>query len=112
MARNESGSKNTENMKKRLHIFVERLKGFPCLAWNTTWKVGCDDPRRVLHAFKVGSSLTLVSLLYLLDPLFKGIGQHASWAVITVVVVFEFTAGIYHFLSKTNWFCFCTNINT
>ncbi|KHN01683.1 Aluminum-activated malate transporter 12 [Glycine soja] len=55
--------------------------------------MGRDDPRRVIHAFKVGFSLTLVSLLYLLDPSFQGIGENVMWAVMTVVVVFEFTAG-------------------
>ncbi|CAH2046193.1 unnamed protein product [Thlaspi arvense] len=59
------------------------------------WKVGKDDPRRVKHALKVGVSLTLVSLLYLLEPLFKGIGNSAIWAVMTVVVVLEFSAGNY-----------------
>ncbi|WJX94919.1 Aluminum-activated malate transporter 12, variant 2 [Trifolium repens] len=93
MARNENGL-NIENWKKRMHVFGERLKRIPCLVWKTTWKVGCDDPRRVIHAFKVGLSLTLVSLLYLLEPIFKGIGRNnAIWAVMTVVVVFEFTAG-------------------
>ncbi|KAG7536170.1 Aluminum-activated malate transporter [Arabidopsis suecica] len=56
-------------------------------------KVGKDDPRRVKHALKVGVSLTLVSLLYLMEPLFKGIGNSAIWAVMTVVVVLEFSAG-------------------
>ncbi|XP_058765052.1 aluminum-activated malate transporter 12-like [Vicia villosa] len=92
VAWNESGEK-IENWKRRMHVFGERFKRFPCLAWKTIWKVGCDDPRRMIHAFKVGLSLTLVSLLYVLEPLFKGIGQNAIWAVMTVVVVFEFTAG-------------------
>lgn len=92
MAGNESG-RIIGNWKKRVHVFCEKLRRFPSLAWKTTWKVGHDDPRRVIHAFKVGLSLTLVSLLYLLEPLFKGIGQNAIWAVMTVVVVFEFTAG-------------------
>jgi len=101
MARNESGE-NLEKWKKRMHVFGERLKRFPCLVWKTTWKVGCDDPRRVIHAFKVGLSLTLVSLLYILEPLFKGIGQNAIWAVMTVVVVFEFTAGIRSYLNSNS----------
>ncbi|KFK31455.1 hypothetical protein AALP_AA6G114000 [Arabis alpina] len=57
------------------------------------WEVGKEDPRRVKHAFKVGVSLTLVSLLYLMEPFFKGIGKNAIWAVMTVVVVLEFSAG-------------------
>lgn len=93
---NDSGKSIIGNWKKRVHVLGEKLMRFPSLAWHTTWKVGRDDPRRVIHAFKVGLSLTLVTLLYLLEPLFKGIGQNAIWAVMTVVVVFEFTAG--HFL--------------
>ena len=38
-------------------------------------------------------ALVLVSLLFLLEPLFKGIGKNALWAVMTVVVVMEFTVG-------------------
>ncbi|XP_061366970.1 aluminum-activated malate transporter 12-like [Gastrolobium bilobum] len=92
MAGNEGG-RITGNWKKRMHVFDEKLRRLPSLAWQTTWKVGHDDPRRVIHAFKVGLSLTLVSLLYLLEPLFEGVGQNAIWAVMTVVVVLEFTAG-------------------
>ncbi|KAE9607390.1 putative aluminum-activated malate transporter [Lupinus albus] len=86
------GSENgiiPESLKKLKNVYSEKLRKFPSLVW----KVGHDDPRRVIHAFKVGLSLTLVSLLYLLEPLFNGIGQSAIWAVMTVVVVLEFTAG-------------------
>lgn len=93
---NESG--RVGNWKKRMHVFGEKLRRLPSKGWKTIWKVGRDDPRRAIHALKVGLSLTLVSLLYLLEPLFKGIGQNAIWAVMTVVVVFEFTAG--QFLPK------------
>lgn len=94
MAGNENG-RITGNWKKNIHIFGEKLKRLPCLAWGTMWKVGREDPRRVFHALKVGLSLTLVSLLYLVEPLFKGIGKNAIWAVMTVVVVLEFTAGLF-----------------
>lgn len=47
----------------------------------------------MIHAFKVGIALTLVSLLYLMEPLFKGVGSNAMWAVMTVVVVMEFIVG-------------------
>lgn len=57
------------------------------------WKLGKDDPRRVFHAMKVGLALSVVSLFYLMEPLFNGVGDNAIWAVMTVVVVFEFTAG-------------------
>ncbi|XP_049400095.1 aluminum-activated malate transporter 8 [Solanum stenotomum] len=58
-----------------------------------TMKIGKDDPRKIWHAFKVGLSLTLISLFYYYRPLYDGFGQSAIWAVLTVVVVFEFTAG-------------------
>ncbi|CAA3028300.1 aluminum-activated malate transporter 13-like [Olea europaea subsp. europaea] len=51
------------------------------------------DKRNIIHSIKVGIALVLVSLLYLLDPLFKKVGENAMWAIMTVVVVFEFFAG-------------------
>ncbi|KAM7525405.1 hypothetical protein LguiA_015307 [Lonicera macranthoides] len=85
--------KMIETAKKRFEDFMEKMKNFPGQIWRTVWNVGREDPRRVIHALKVGSSLTLVSLLYLLEPLFEGVGQNAIWAVMTVVVVLELTAG-------------------
>lgn len=57
------------------------------------WQVGADDPRRVIHSIKVGLALTLVSIFYFVRPLFDSLGANAMWAVMTVVVVFEFTVG-------------------
>ncbi|WMV47190.1 hypothetical protein MTR67_040575 [Solanum verrucosum] len=51
------------------------------------------DIKKVIHSVKVGIALVLVSLLYLLDPLFQKVGQNAMWAIMTVVVVFEFFIG-------------------
>ncbi|XP_048500788.1 aluminum-activated malate transporter 12 isoform X2 [Beta vulgaris subsp. vulgaris] len=79
--------------KGKMGVYKERMMKLGGLIWSTFWKVGREDPRRLIHAFKVGLSLTLVSLLYLLEPLFNGVGQNAIWAVMTVVVVLEFTAG-------------------
>ncbi|KAK4773605.1 hypothetical protein SAY87_028624 [Trapa incisa] len=56
-------------------------------------KVGKDDPRRAVHSFKVGLALTLVSLIYYYQPLYTNFGATAMWAVMTVVVVFEFSVG-------------------
>ncbi|WOL06264.1 aluminum-activated malate transporter 10-like [Canna indica] len=57
------------------------------------WKIGADDPRRVVHGVKVGIALTLVSLIYYTRPLYDGVGGWAMWAVMTVVVVLEYTVG-------------------
>ncbi|KAJ6968346.1 hypothetical protein D5086_029196 [Populus alba] len=56
-------------------------------------KLGKDDPRRIIHSLKVGLALTLLSLIYYLRPLYDGFGTAGIWAVLTVVVVFEFTVG-------------------
>ncbi|KAL5216815.1 hypothetical protein ABZP36_008216 [Zizania latifolia] len=55
--------------------------------------IAADDPRRVAHSLKVGLALTLVSVLYYVTPLFKGFGLSTLWAVLTVVVVMEYTVG-------------------
>lgn len=83
----------TDVLKNRVGVYMETTKKFLGLTCQKILKVGRDDPRRAIHSVKVGLSLTLVSLLYLLEPLFNGIGQNAIWAVMTVVVVLEFTAG-------------------
>lgn len=64
-------------------------------------KLAVDDPRRVVHGIKVGMSLTLVSLFYYMRPLYDGMGGTAMWAVLTVVVVFEFTVGKESGIKKT-----------
>lgn len=62
---------------------------------SNTKKLGQDDPRRVIHSLKVGLALTLVSLFYYYQPLYNNFGVSAMWAVMTVVVVFEFTVGMH-----------------
>lgn len=56
-------------------------------------KLGQDDPRRVIHSLKVGLALSMVSLFYYFQPLYDSFGVSAMWAVMTVVVVFEFSVG-------------------
>jgi hypothetical protein len=57
-------------------------------------KLGLNDSRRVIHSLKVGLALTLASLLVLIKEPYYWIGANAIWAVITVVVVFETSAGM------------------
>ncbi|GLT37933.1 hypothetical protein SLA2020_122140 [Shorea laevis] len=56
-------------------------------------KLGKDDPRRITHSLKVALAITLVSFIYYERHLYDRFGVNGIWAVITVVVVFEFTAG-------------------
>ncbi|RWR80596.1 Aluminum-activated malate transporter 12 [Cinnamomum micranthum f. kanehirae] len=85
-SREGGGSQPKRKMLERMKKWTVRMHQMVC-------KVGKDDPRRVVHSIKVGLSLTLLSLIYLLEPLFQGIGQNAIWAVLFVILIFEFTAG-------------------
>ncbi|XP_047964318.1 aluminum-activated malate transporter 8-like [Salvia hispanica] len=70
------------SIPSKLHEFIKKIK-----------KIGEEDPRRIIHSTKVGLALTLVSFFYYFRPLYNGFGQAGMWAVLTVVVVFEFTVG-------------------
>ncbi|KAI3914700.1 hypothetical protein MKW92_021874 [Papaver armeniacum] len=56
-------------------------------------KLGKDDPRRITHSIKVGLTLSLVSLLYYCRSVYGGFGSSTMPAILTVVVVFEFSVG-------------------
>ncbi|XP_043719397.1 aluminum-activated malate transporter 10 [Telopea speciosissima] len=57
------------------------------------WSLGVEDPKKFIHCVKVGMALTIVSLFYYMRPLYDGVGGNAMWAVMTVVVVFEYSVG-------------------
>ncbi|PON51801.1 Aluminum-activated malate transporter [Parasponia andersonii] len=76
-----------------LRAFLDELKAKGADIARTAKKVGKDDPRRVIHSLKVGLALTLISLYYYFQPLYDGFGVDAMWAVLTVVLVFEFSVG-------------------
>jgi peptidoglycan/LPS O-acetylase OafA/YrhL len=60
------------------------------------WEFGRSDPRKAVFAGKAGLALAIVSLLVFVDdhPFFKeDLGKHYVWAILTVVVVFEFSIG-------------------
>ncbi|KAL0730867.1 hypothetical protein Bca4012_026961 [Brassica carinata] len=70
-------------------VIVERMTKF----MRNTWRIGADDPAKVVHCLKVGLALSLVSIFYYMRPLYDGVGGNAMWAIMTVVVVFESTVG-------------------
>ncbi|KAL8200977.1 hypothetical protein R6Q57_012316 [Mikania cordata] len=57
------------------------------------WDLGVDDPRKLIHGLKLGVALMFVSFFYYMRPLYDGVGGSAIWAVMTVVLVFEYTVG-------------------
>lgn len=61
-----------------------------CLAGYTGSK---DQVQKLVHPMKVGVALSLASLLILLKGPDEWLGSNAIWAVMTVVIVFEASAG-------------------
>ncbi|KAF5733995.1 hypothetical protein HS088_TW16G00436 [Tripterygium wilfordii] len=67
-------------------------RSFQDVAYNA-WKMGVSDPRKVVFSAKMGLALVLISLLIFLKEPFKGLSRYSVWAILTVVVVFEFSIG-------------------
>ncbi|KAL6899504.1 hypothetical protein ACP4OV_006162 [Aristida adscensionis] len=72
----------TAMLKTKVSGFAERV-----------WAIGADDPRKVVYGIKLGMALTLVSLLFYVRPMYADIGGNAVWAIMTVVLAFEYTVG-------------------
>ncbi|KAF8723709.1 hypothetical protein HU200_021673 [Digitaria exilis] len=63
-----------------------------CGAVAELWAFARADPRKPIFAGKVGLALALISfLVFLREP--HDIVSHSIWAILTVVVVFEFSIG-------------------
>ncbi|KAL6900859.1 hypothetical protein ACP4OV_005535 [Aristida adscensionis] len=69
--------------------WASELQGFA----TTAWKTGAEDPRKVIHGIKMGMALTLCSVFYYVRPLYLFTGENAIWAILTVVLIFEYTVG-------------------
>ncbi|KAI5074720.1 hypothetical protein GOP47_0010681 [Adiantum capillus-veneris] len=51
------------------------------------------DTMKTIHALKMGFALVLAFLLVLVHASYAQLGSHAVWAIMTVIVVFEYTIG-------------------
>lgn len=59
----------------------------------SAWEFGRADRRKVVFGAKVGLALTIISLLVFIKGPFQELNRYSVWAILTVVVVFEFSVG-------------------
>ncbi|KAL0699654.1 hypothetical protein Bca4012_055776 [Brassica carinata] len=59
----------------------------------TAWEMGISDPRKIILSAKMGLALTLISILVFFKLPGSELGNHYLWAILTIVVIFEFSIG-------------------
>ncbi|KAL5553470.1 hypothetical protein UlMin_040871 [Ulmus minor] len=75
---------------EKIRNYWKDLSGFVTKAWQT----GRSDPRKFIFGIKMGLALSIVSLLIFWKKSYHNIDQYAIWAILTVIVMFEFTIGM------------------
>ena len=63
-----------------------------------SWQMGVSDPRKIVFSAKMALALTLVSLLIFFKQPVEELSRYSVWAILTVVVVFEFSIGTLNFV--------------
>ncbi|KAK1372078.1 Aluminum-activated malate transporter 9 [Heracleum sosnowskyi] len=73
----------------KVEAFFNKLKYVGVKAW----EMGRSDPRKIVFSAKMGVALVLISLLIFFKEPIEELSQYSVWAILTVVVVFEFSIG-------------------
>lgn len=58
-------------------------------------QMGKSDPRKIVFSAKMALALMMISLLVFLKLPIEALSTHSIWAILTVVVVFEFSIGMW-----------------
>ncbi|KAI3902079.1 hypothetical protein MKW92_017342 [Papaver armeniacum] len=96
---NEVGRNTSTRNENEIHDIEKDTRNISESSFSTSSLLLClkkkivYDHKKLIHSLKVGVALVLVSLLYLIDPLYEQVGENAMWAIMTVVVLFEYSAG-------------------
>lgn len=78
--------------RRRLRRMVEGVKSLWAAA-RKVWEFGCSDPRKPIFGVKMGMALSIISLLIFFKEPLPDISRNSIWAVLTVVLIFEFSIG-------------------
>ncbi|XP_019199729.1 PREDICTED: aluminum-activated malate transporter 4-like [Ipomoea nil] len=76
-------------LRDRIHEFFENVKTVSIKCY----QMGRKDPRKFVFAVKSGLALSIVAVLIFFKEPISYIGKNSVWAILTVVVVFEFSIG-------------------
>ncbi|XVE53319.1 hypothetical protein DITRI_Ditri02bG0194700 [Diplodiscus trichospermus] len=90
------GNEDRGSRWKYLKVMREKIKN----SWDDfqgfarkALEMGRSDPRKVIFAIKMGLALSIVSLLIFWKDSYGDIAQYSIWAILTVIVMFEFSIG-------------------
>lgn len=74
----------------KLTNFLKEVKN----VFSSAIQMGKSDPRKIIFSAKMALALMLISLLVFLKEPIEELSRYYVWAILTVVVVFEFSIGI------------------
>ncbi|KAI3519401.1 hypothetical protein L1887_08474 [Cichorium endivia] len=84
-----NGDKDDASLLDRITKSWEDLQAFLV----KVYKMGRSDPKQIIFPAKSGLALAFVSVLMFFKEPFTYIRQYSIWAILTVIVVFEFNIG-------------------